>query len=438
MSTDSRNVEGFDIWEVDHEYEIIRIIGFGAFGSVGLAKHKPSGMLVAVKKIDFVFADLKDCRRILREIQMLRCLNHPNIVKIIDIMHPKDIEHYNELYIVLEYFPSDLLKFINSKETLTSTIIKKIMYNILQGVKYLHTAYVVHRDLKPSNILIDPDCTVKLCDFDLSRNIKNKTSSVSPFKPTFENSEVEIQDEISLSKSIPANHDPPEFFNKKHYLPSKKSPDKFSERKFDKIAEEDCKSEKDDAISRILFRDVEEIKFGFPSLNPMNERNERQHFQAEKIRQFNKFLSKHERQLSEHVCTRFYRAPEIILRDKNYTFASDIWSLGCVFAELLQLKGKKIRNKDFNPEPIFIGDFCSTMSPKVAQLCNRETLDQIESILNIIGPLTEDDASFIEDNTLQRRLMRIKPNKSFKEICPNASEEELYLLKKMLDRKSVV
>ena len=167
-------------WEVGPDYEVLQIIGNGAFGSVCIGRHVASGLPVAIKKVEYVFVDVSDCRRILREIQMLKSLNHPNIVRIIDILLPKNLQDFNELYIVLEYIPSDLFQVITSRQIMCPTTIKTIMYNILQAVKYLHSIYVVHRDLKPANILIDENCQIKLCDFDLSRKIIDISNSSSP------------------------------------------------------------------------------------------------------------------------------------------------------------------------------------------------------------------------------------------------------------------
>jgi mitogen-activated protein kinase 1/3 len=73
----------------------------------------------------------------------------------------------------MEYMQSDLKKLIRSTLNLEIYHIQKIMYNMLVAVKYLHDSRVLHRDLKPANILINEDCSIKVCDFGLARSIWN-------------------------------------------------------------------------------------------------------------------------------------------------------------------------------------------------------------------------------------------------------------------------
>ena len=78
------------------------------------AIHKPSGKKVAIKKMDGVFEDEVDCKRILREINLLRKLHHPYVVNILDVIEPKNQESFDTLYVVLELAESDLKKVIKS------------------------------------------------------------------------------------------------------------------------------------------------------------------------------------------------------------------------------------------------------------------------------------------------------------------------------------
>lgn len=71
-------------------YEVEKIVGIGSYGSVCRATHKPSGRKVAIKRMQNIFEDEVDCKRILREITLLRKIDHPNIVKVIEILEPKD------------------------------------------------------------------------------------------------------------------------------------------------------------------------------------------------------------------------------------------------------------------------------------------------------------------------------------------------------------
>jgi len=101
-------------------------------------------------------------------------LNHPNIVKLRDIVNPLTVDEFEDVYLVMEYMQSDLHKIIYSDNQLSGQHVAYIIYQILCALKYMHTANVIHRDLKPGNILINSDCHVKVCDFGLARNIEGE------------------------------------------------------------------------------------------------------------------------------------------------------------------------------------------------------------------------------------------------------------------------
>ena len=135
-------------------------MGRGSYGAVCSAIHKPTGNKVAIKKMDGVFEDEIDCKRILREVDLLRKLKHPYVIEILDMLEPKDPENFNTIYIVLRLSESDLKKVIKSAIHLQIKHIQTVVYNLLCALKYLHSASVIHRDLKPANVLINEDCSV--------------------------------------------------------------------------------------------------------------------------------------------------------------------------------------------------------------------------------------------------------------------------------------
>eukprot|EP00995_Heteronema_vittatum_P008329 NODE_351_length_1446_cov_425.730136_g256_i0.p1 GENE.NODE_351_length_1446_cov_425.730136_g256_i0~~NODE_351_length_1446_cov_425.730136_g256_i0.p1 ORF type:complete len:451 (-),score=-24.08 NODE_351_length_1446_cov_425.730136_g256_i0:93-1403(-) len=161
----------YDGWDITDKYEIVKEIGAGSYGSVVQVKDK-SGKKYAIKRVGQVFDDLIDGKRILREVALLRKLNHPNIVNIIEILKPKNLKTFNEVYIVLEYSQSDLKKLFKSPFHLEMDHINTLAYGMLVGLKYIHSHGVLHRDLKPANVLINQDCSVKICDFGLARSVE--------------------------------------------------------------------------------------------------------------------------------------------------------------------------------------------------------------------------------------------------------------------------
>lgn len=98
-------------------------------------------------------------------------MNQENIISIIDLFPMIDIKAIESVYVVTELMSSDLMQVIHSTAPLSEQHIKYILFQILDGIWYIHSAKIVHWDLKPSNILINEDCEVKICDFGLSRSL---------------------------------------------------------------------------------------------------------------------------------------------------------------------------------------------------------------------------------------------------------------------------
>ena len=139
---------------------------------VAKAKCLKTNQYVAIKKIENLFDDLIDAKRVLREIALLKRMKHPNIINLIEIIKPINKDNFNEIYLVLEYAPGDLKKLFKSEYNLNTKHILKIAYNIILGLNYIHSAGVWHRDLKPANVLIFDDGQAKICDFGLARSVE--------------------------------------------------------------------------------------------------------------------------------------------------------------------------------------------------------------------------------------------------------------------------
>ncbi|XP_057516328.1 mitogen-activated protein kinase 9 isoform X2 [Amaranthus tricolor] len=150
-------------------YQVQEIIGKGSYGVVGSAVDTHTGEKVAIKKINDVFEHVSDATRILREIKLLRLLRHPDIVEIKHIMLPPSRREFKDIYVVFELMESDLHQVIKANDDLTPEHYQFFLYQLLRGLKYIHTANVFHRDLKPKNILANADCKLKICDFGLAR-----------------------------------------------------------------------------------------------------------------------------------------------------------------------------------------------------------------------------------------------------------------------------
>ncbi|KAJ0801919.1 putative mitogen-activated protein kinase CMGC-MAPK family [Helianthus annuus] len=134
-------------------YQVQEVIGKGTYGV----------------KINDVFEHVSDATRILREIKLLRLLKHLDIVKIRHTMLHSSRREFKDIYVVFELMESDLHQVIKANDDLTPEHHQIFLYQLLRGLKYIHTANVLHRDLKPKNILANSDRKSKICDFGLAQ-----------------------------------------------------------------------------------------------------------------------------------------------------------------------------------------------------------------------------------------------------------------------------
>jgi len=281
-----------NLFEVKKKYVPIKPIGKGAYGIVCSAKDEKLNTKVAIKKITNAFENVVDAKRTLREIKLLRHLRHENIVPITDCMLPSKEEEYsfNDVYVMYELMDTDLHQIIRSDQPLTDDHCQYFVYQLLRGLKYIHSADVLHRDLKPSNLLLNANCDLKICDFGLART--------------------NTQD---------------------------------------------------------------------------------------KNRDF----------MTEYVVTRWYRAPELLLSCAEYSVAIDVWSCGCILAELL---GRK---------PLFPG---------------KDYVHQLNLITKVIGTPDEQDLYFVTSDKARRYLRQLPYSKpmDFKRLYPEANPLACDLIEKML------
>jgi serine/threonine protein kinase len=206
-------------------------------------------------------------------------------------MKPESYESFEDVYIVSELMSTDLHQIISSQQALTDEHAQYFIYQILRGLKYIHSAHILHRDLKPSNLLLNANCDLKICDFGLARLA---------------------------------------------------SPD-----------------------------------------------------------------GDHQGFLTEYVATRWYRAPEIMLSWKEYSKSIDVWSVGCIFAEILGRKS------------LFPG---------------HDYMHQLHLIIEILGTPTNDETNFIVSEKAKAYIRSLPFHKkaNFRQMFPHATDLALDLLEKML------
>uniref|UniRef100_A0A8D0V491 non-specific serine/threonine protein kinase n=1 Tax=Sus scrofa TaxID=9823 RepID=A0A8D0V491_PIG len=142
-------------------YDIERTLGKGNFAVVKLARHRVTKTQVAIKIIDKTRLDSSNLEKIYREVQIMKLLNHPHIVKLYQVMETKDM-----LYIVTEFAKNgEMFDYLTSHGHLSESEARKKFWQILSAVEYCHSHHIVHRDLKTENLLLDGNMDIKLADF---------------------------------------------------------------------------------------------------------------------------------------------------------------------------------------------------------------------------------------------------------------------------------
>eukprot|EP00923_Selenidium_pygospionis_P046223 GHVN01079713.1.p1 GENE.GHVN01079713.1~~GHVN01079713.1.p1 ORF type:complete len:526 (-),score=58.29 GHVN01079713.1:182-1678(-) len=246
-------------------------LGAGSYGQVYKALDTVRNVYVAVKRMQNIFDDPIDCKRILREIAIMRRMSHTCVLKLYDVVIPGgDYAGFKDIFMVLELADTDFRKLFRARSFLTHLHIKTLFYNAALGLKCLHSAGIIHRDLKPANVLVNLNCSVKICDFGLARR-------------------------TSLHQPVNVNQ-----------------------------------------------------------------------------------------RMTQHVATRWYRPPEIILLSESYNEKVDVWGLACIFAELLQTHDRNQSDPVLRTS-LFPGGFAFPLSPHRGQYPYNRRHNQITLIMSLMG-----------------------------------------------------
>ena len=154
------------------KYNVIGIVGEGAYGIVYKCQNKETGEYVAIKKFKETEDELVQ-KTMRRELKMLQLLSHPNIVEF-----KESFTHKGNLFLVFEYCEKNLLEVLEeSPDGLSPKLIKSFVYQMCKAISYMHKINMIHRDIKPENLLIDEDLNLKICDFGFARKVKLNNSN---------------------------------------------------------------------------------------------------------------------------------------------------------------------------------------------------------------------------------------------------------------------
>ena len=151
---------------MQNKYEVLGVVGEGAYGIVYKCKNKETGKYVAIKRFKEVEDDLVK-KTMKRELKMLQKLHHPNVVDFQEAYKRK-----GNLYLVFEFVEKNLLELLQEHpQGLEPNLIRHLIYQLCKAIKYMHDQNIIHRDVKPENLLITENMELKLCDFGFARII---------------------------------------------------------------------------------------------------------------------------------------------------------------------------------------------------------------------------------------------------------------------------
>ncbi|XP_073843591.1 stress-activated protein kinase JNK-like [Musca autumnalis] len=178
------NVEvGDTIFRIPTRYQALCPIGMGAQGVVASALDTETNTRVAIKKLVRPFQNVISAKRAYRELKLMKLVNHKNIIGLLDVFSPQDnLEEFQDIYLVMELMDTNLSAIVGIG--LDHDRLSYLIYQMLCGIRHLHSAGIIHRDLKPSNIVVNANCTLKILDFGLARTAAEASFMMTPYVVT--------------------------------------------------------------------------------------------------------------------------------------------------------------------------------------------------------------------------------------------------------------
>jgi NIMA (never in mitosis gene a)-related kinase len=156
------------------EFELIKELGKGAFGSVCLVKRKADGNIYAMKRVKISQLNKKEQENALNEVRILASISHPNIIGYKEAFFDEDTATLN---IVMEYaddgdLETKIQKHIKTKTNLSENELWSYLIQMVSGLKALHDIKIMHRDLKSANVFLMKNSLLKLGDLNVSKVVK--------------------------------------------------------------------------------------------------------------------------------------------------------------------------------------------------------------------------------------------------------------------------
>ncbi|KAL0968482.1 hypothetical protein UPYG_G00267420 [Umbra pygmaea] len=156
-------------WEVPDRFRDLKQVGTGAYGTVCSAVDFRTGTKVAIKKLHRPFQSELFAKRAYREMRLLKHMKHENVIGLLDVFTADlSLDRFHDFYLVMPFMGTDLGKLMKLQK-LSEDKVQFLVYQMLKGLKYIHSAGIIHRDLKPGNLAINQECELKILDFGLAR-----------------------------------------------------------------------------------------------------------------------------------------------------------------------------------------------------------------------------------------------------------------------------
>ena len=163
-----------------NKYEVLGVVGEGAYGVVLKCKNKETSEILAIKKFKESEEDESVRKTTIREVKILRMLRQENVVQLKEAFRRK-----GKLYLVFEYVDKNLLEILEeSANGLPPDRVRSYIFQLCKAIEYCHRLEVIHRDIKPENLLVSADHRLKLCDFGFARTIPQKGGALTDYVAT--------------------------------------------------------------------------------------------------------------------------------------------------------------------------------------------------------------------------------------------------------------